>query len=83
MLFRSLASLGVEEVPIQKHEEQSLVREKMSSVSERRAREGRLVEKLQPMAEPKSWRDYEVWIGIGMLVVVSVVVSLYLYLTKP
>jgi hypothetical protein len=42
----------------------------------------RVVEKLQPMAEPKSWRDYAVWIGIGVMVVVSVVVSLYLYLAQ-
>lgn len=49
-----------------------------STKRERRAT--REVEKIQPMAEPKSWRDYAVWIGIGALVVMSVAVSLYLYL---
>ena len=55
----------------------------MTPVSERRAREERSVEKIQPVGEPKSWRDYAVWIGIGVLVVVSVVVSLYLYVGQP
>ncbi len=58
-------------------------KEKIPLVTERRAREERPVEKLQPLAEPKSWRDYAVWIGIGVLVLVSVAVSLYLYSTKP
>ena len=55
----------------------------MTPVSERRERVERVVEKLPPLAEPKSWRDYAVWIGIGVLMAVSVAVSLYLYSTKP
>jgi hypothetical protein len=55
----------------------------VTPISERRAREERPVEKLQPVAEPKSWRDYAVWIGIGVMVVVSIIVSLYLYLGQP
>lgn len=67
----------------QRQEEKPSAREKVMPISERRAREERPVEKLQPMAEPKSWRDYAVWLGIGMLVVVSVGISFYLYMAKP
>lgn len=69
-----------EKLAVQRQEEKLSAREKVAPISERRAREERPVEKLQPMAEPKSWRDHAVWIGIGALVVVSVAVSLYLYL---
>jgi hypothetical protein len=41
------------------------------------------VEKLHPAQEQGSWKDYGVWIGIAAAVVVSVVVSLYLYLAQP
>jgi anti-anti-sigma factor len=78
----ALASPGVEEVPIRKHEEKPSAREKVSPISERRAREERPVEKLQPMAEPKSWKDYGVWVGIGAVVALSLVISLYLYLGR-
>jgi anti-anti-sigma factor len=73
----------VEAVPDRRQEEKPIAREKVMPISERRAREERPVEKLQPMAEPKSWRDHAVWIGIGVLVVVSTGVSLFLYLVKP
>lgn len=73
----------IEAVPVQRAEEKPPAREKVTPVSERRERVERVVEKLQPMAEPKSWRDYAVWIGIGVLVAVSVVVSLCLYSTTP
>ena len=56
---------------------------KVTPISERRTREERPVEKIQPVGEPKSWRDYAVWIGIGVAVVVSFMISLYLYLTHP
>jgi anti-anti-sigma factor len=73
----------LEAVSVQRAEEKPPAREKATPISERRERVERSVEKLQPMAEPKSWRDYAVWIGIGVMVAVSVVVSLYLYSTKP
>jgi len=73
----------MERIAAQRQEEKLSAREKVAPISERRAREERPVEKLQPMAEPKSWRDHAVWIGIGALVVVSVAVSLYLYLGQP
>ncbi|MSQ48548.1 MAG: anti-sigma factor antagonist [Deltaproteobacteria bacterium] len=77
------ASPVIEAVSVQRREEKPPAREKVTPVSERRARVERVVEKLQPMAEPKTWRDYAVWIGIGVLVVVSAGVSLFLYLAKP
>jgi len=77
-----LASIAAEEVPIPRREENPPAREKEAPVNERRAREERPVEKLQPVAELKSWQDYAVGIGIGALVVVSVGVSLYLYLAQ-
>jgi anti-anti-sigma factor len=58
-------------------------KEKITPVTERRVRNDRSVEKIQPMTEPKSWRDYVVWIGIGALVLVSVAVSLYLSVRQP
>jgi anti-anti-sigma factor len=71
------ASPVAEEGSAQQREEKPSAREKVSPISERRAREDRPVEKLQPMAESKSWRDYAVWIGIGVLVA-SGLVSAYL-----
>lgn len=70
----------VEGVSAKRQDEQPPTREKITPVNERRARDERPVEKIQPMAEPKSWRDYAVWIGIGTLVLASVSVSLFLYL---
>jgi anti-anti-sigma factor len=75
--------LVVEGASAQRQEEQRPAREKLTPVPERRVRDERSVEKIQPLAEPKSWRDYAVWIGIGVLVVVSVAVSLYLYAGLP
>lgn len=77
------ASPVIEAVSVQRREEKPPAREKVTPISERRERVERAVEKLQPVAEPKSWRDYVVWIGIGVMVAVSGVVSLYLYLTTP
>lgn len=73
----------IEKVVVQRQEEKPPAREKVTPISERRAREERSVEKLQPLAEPKTWRDYAVWIGIGVMVAISVGVSLFLYLAKP
>lgn len=73
----------VEGVSAKQQEEQPPTREKVTPVNERRVRDERPVEKIQPMAEPKSWRDYAVWIGIGALILVSVAVSLYLYVGQP
>jgi anti-anti-sigma factor len=72
----------VEGVTAKRQDEQPPVREKITPVNQRRARDERPVEKIQPMAEPKSWRDYAVWIGIGVAMVVSVAVSLYLLLHR-
>jgi len=41
------------------------------------------VEKIHPMEERRSWRDYDVWIGIAAVVAVSIAASVYLYLAKP
>jgi hypothetical protein len=41
------------------------------------------VEKIQPVAERRSWRDYSAWIGIAAVAAVSLAMSLYLYLAKP
>jgi hypothetical protein len=40
------------------------------------------VEKIQPVAERRSWRDYSAWIGIAAVAAVSLM-SLYLYLARP
>jgi anti-sigma B factor antagonist len=76
------AAAVVEAAPVPRAEEKPPASETVAPISERRARVERTVEKLQPMAEPKSWRDYAVWIGIGVMVAVSGGVSLYLYLYK-
>ena len=72
----------MEKIAVQRQEEKPSAREEVAPVSERRAREERPVEKLQPMAEPKSWRDYAVWIGILTLVVVSLIISSLFYFTQ-
>ena len=72
----------VEAAPVQRAEEKPPVREKVTPVSERRERVDREVEKLQPMAEPKSWRDYAVWIGIGVAVALSLSMTVYLYMQQ-
>jgi anti-anti-sigma factor len=77
------ASPVTKEVSVQRQDEKPSTREQVTPVSERRERVERVVEKLQPMGEPKSWRDYAVWIGIGVLVAVSGGGSLYLYLVQP
>jgi anti-anti-sigma factor len=51
------ASPVIEAVPVQRVEEKPSAREKVTPISERMAREERVVEKLQPVGEPKSWRD--------------------------
>jgi|FLYL01.1.fsa_nt_gi anti-anti-sigma factor len=43
---------------------------------------GKEVEKIHPVQEQGSWKDYGVWIGIGVVVIVSVLASLYLYLVR-
>ena len=72
----------VEAVPVQRVEEKPSASEPEAPVSERRARVERTVEKLQPMAEPKSWRDYAVWIGIGVAVALSLSMTVYLYMQQ-
>jgi anti-anti-sigma factor len=41
------------------------------------------VEKIQPVAEHRSWRDYSAWIGIAAVVAVSLALSLYFYFAEP
>jgi anti-anti-sigma factor len=72
----------IEKVVVQRQEEKPPAREKVTLVSERRVREERRVEKLQPVGESKSWRDYAVWIGIATVAAVSILTSLYLYLYR-
>jgi len=73
----------VEETRVSQREEKPANKEKIVPIAERRAREERPVEKIQPIAEPKNWRDYAVWICIGVLVAISVTLSLYLKNARP
>lgn len=75
-----IALVEAKDTRVQQREEKPTERERIVPITERRVRDERPVEKIQPMAEPKSWRDYVVWIGISALVLVSVGVSLFLYL---
>lgn len=40
------------------------------------------VQKISPAPERRSWRDYGAWIGIAAVASVSLIVSLYFYLTR-
>jgi anti-sigma B factor antagonist len=57
-------------------------KERAVPVSGYERREAREVEKIHPLAEKRSWKDYGVWIGIGVLALVSLAVSSYLYLQR-
>ena len=57
-------------------------KDKAVPAGRREEREAREVEKIHPVPERGSWRDYGVWIGIAVAVAVSVAVSLYLYLAQ-
>jgi anti-anti-sigma factor len=57
-------------------------RDQAVPVSGQGQREAREVEKIHPLAERRSWRDYGVWIGIAAVASVSLLVSLYFYLTR-
>ena len=52
-------------------------------IGKQEGREARAVEKILPLPEKRSWRDYGVWIGIAAVAAVSLLVSLYLYLARP
>lgn len=43
---------------------------------------GAEVQKISPALERRSWREYGAWIGIAAVMVASLVVSLYLYLSQ-
>jgi anti-anti-sigma factor len=58
-------------------------KERVASAGGRERREIRTVEKIQPSPEKRSWKDYGVWIGIAVVVGVSLAVSLYLYAVEP
>jgi anti-anti-sigma factor len=54
-------------------------RDSVSSSSRKAAAE---IQKLTPAPERRSWRDYGAWIGIAAVASVSLIVSLYFYLTR-
>ena len=58
-------------------------KERVVPSSKQEEREVRGVEKIHPVSERGSWKDYGVWIGIAAAVAVSFLVSLYLYLVRP
>jgi len=64
-------------------EAQEPEKERVMPVGRSERRDNREVEKIQPMPERRSWRDYGVWIGITVVATASVGVSLYLYLFRP
>ena len=52
------------------------------SVAPARQRKSAEVQKLNPASQRRSWRDYGAWIGIAAVASVSLIVSLYFYLTR-
>ena len=61
-------------------EPQERTRDSVAPASQRKSAE---VQKISPAPERRSWRNYGAWIGIAAVTAVSIVASLYLYLTKP
>lgn len=61
-------------------EPQERTRDSVAPASQRKSAE---VQKISPAPERRSWRNYGAWIGIAAMTAVSIVASLYLYLTKP
>jgi anti-anti-sigma factor len=57
--------------------------ERVAPIGGHERKEAKVVEKIQPAAEQKSWREYGAWIGIAAVAAVSLAVSLYLYLARP
>lgn len=57
-------------------------KERVVPVGEHERREAREVEKIHPVTERRNWKDYGAWIGIAVVASVSVLVSLYFYLTR-
>jgi anti-anti-sigma factor len=57
-------------------------KERVVPVGEHERREAREVEKIHPVTGRRSWKDYGAWIGIAVVASVSVLVSLYFYLTR-
>ena len=57
-------------------------RDKVVPAGRRVEREVRAVEKILPQPEKRSWREYGVWIGIAVVAALSLLVSLYLYVTR-
>jgi hypothetical protein len=74
---------AVEEMAPSRREPRTSARAQPEPANGQEERAAREVEKLHPAQEQGSWKDYGVWIGIAAAVVVSVVVSLYLYLAQP
>ena len=69
--------LGEEETPARELKEQA--RDSVTPSSRKAAAE---IQKLTPAPERRSWRDYGAWIGIAAVASVSLIVSLYFYLTR-
>lgn len=60
-------------------EPQERARDSVAPMSQRKSTE---VQKLNPAPERRSWREYGVWIGIAAVASISLIVSLYFYLTR-
>ena len=63
-------------------ETQSPEKSRVAPVSRQERKGAGEVEKIHPVTERRSWRDYGAWIGIAVVASVSVLVSLYFYLTR-
>lgn len=60
-------------------EPQERARDSVAPMSQRKSAE---VQKLNPAPERHSWREYGAWIGIAAVASVSLIISLYFYLTR-
>lgn len=69
--------LGEEETPARELKERA--GDSVTPSSRKAAAE---IQKLPPAPERRSWRDYGAWIGIAAVASVSLIVSLYFYLTR-
>jgi anti-anti-sigma factor len=72
--------LGEEEEPsTSRREPQERTRDSVAPTSRRASAE---VQKISPAPERRSWREYGAWIGIAAVASISLIVSLYFYLTR-
>ena len=63
-------------------EARSPEKSQVAPVSRQERRGAGEVEKIHPVTERRSWKDYGAWIGIAVVASVSLLVSLYFYVTR-